>query len=74
MTNLFKENKVLEELEQAAEQNGYTLKKDLRNRLGYCYEYTLNKDGHSVFVGSISNVEQSFRPTKEVIYEMSHSL
>ena len=70
MTNLFKENKVLEELEQVAEQNGYTLKKDLRNHLGYCYEYTLYKDDHTVFVGSISNTEQNFRSSQEVIDEM----
>ena len=55
------------ELLEIAKNNGYELRKELKNRMGYCYEYTLAKYDDSIYLGCKGNDEECFISEDEII-------
>lgn len=55
------------ELMKVARENGYELKKVLKNRMGYCYEYHLVKENDDIYLGYKSNMEECFISEDEII-------
>lgn len=55
------------ELLTIAEKNGYELRKELRNRMGYCFEYSLVKDDDCIYLGYKSDMEECFISEDEII-------
>lgn len=62
--------KYSEKLEKVAKENGYELKKELKNNFGYCYEYSFVKENDKIFFGRSGSVETYFREEDEIIDEM----
>lgn len=55
------------ELLEIAKNNGYELKKEIKNRMGYCFEYKLVKDNDSIYLGYKGNDEECFISEDEII-------
>ena len=54
------------ELMKVAKENGYELKKVLKNRMGYCYEYHLVKENDDIYLG-YKGYEECFISEDEII-------
>ena len=55
------------ELLTIAEKNGYELRKELKNRMGYCFEYSLVKDDDCIYLGYKSDIDECFVTEDEII-------
>lgn len=55
------------ELMKVARENGYELKKVLKNRMGYCFEYSLVKSDDIIYLGYKSDMEECFISEDEII-------
>ena len=49
-----------EELLATAKENGYELRKELKNRMGYCFEYSLVKENDNIYLGYKSDNDGCF--------------
>lgn len=54
------------ELMKVAKENGYELKKILKNRMGYCYEYHLVKENDDIYLG-YKGYEECFISEDEIM-------
>lgn len=48
------------ELMKVARENGYELKKVLKSRMGYCYEYHIVKENDDIYLGYKSDNDGCF--------------
>ena len=55
------------ELMKVAKENGYELKKVLKNCMGYCFEYSLVKSDDIIYLGYKSDMEECFISEDEII-------
>lgn len=60
------------ELLAIAKENGYKVNKELKNRMGYCFEYSLVKSDDIIYLGYKSDMEECFISEDEIIYRIKN--
>ena len=58
-------------LNEIAKEYGCELVKELKNRLGYVYEYSFKKNGQKIYAGYIGNNDRYFLDESEIVAKIA---